>query len=567
MIVFAADLKVLPLAVFAVVLAVTLGVTYWAAKRTSSASDFYAAGRGITGFQNGWAIAGDYMSASSFLGFAGLTFLFGVDAFVGLMAAIIAFVPVLFFLAERMRNSGKYTLADVLSFRLRERPARLVAAVGTLSVVIIYLLAQMVGAGALIQALTGITFTPAVIIVGGFMLAYVIFGGMLATTWVQIIKAGLLMTAGVGWRCSWARRWASARPSCSAARPRTIRRALGYLKPGLQFPSGLALLSFGIAFVFGTAGLPHILVRFFTVPNAKAARGSIGWAVFLIGVFYLIVMFVGVGARAILTPTEGKAAGETGNLAIPELAEHLGGGKGSTGGDIFLAIISAVALATILAVVAGLVISASGAVAHDVWSNVIRKGRDSEKEEVWVAKIAAIVIGVLAIALALIGGAEFNVSVLVGLAFCFASSVTFPALLLALWWREFNTMGAIAGMLSGLLSSTVLIILSNPVWPGATSPLGSLALDNPAIFCIPIGFLGCFLGTKLSTERGNDRQYDELYVRSETGLGAEAAGDGHAPKPKQRGPSRRRSPSGRGERRRRRAHPRARRDPDRQPTG
>ena len=197
--------------------------------------------------------------------------------------------------------------------------------------------------------------------------------------------------------------------------------------------------------MFGTAGLPHILVRFFTVPNAKAARGSIGWAVFLIGVFYLIVMFVGVGARAILTPTEGKAAGETGNLAIPELAEHLGGGKGSTGGDIFLAIISAVALATILAVVAGLVISASGAVAHDVWSNVIRKGRDSEKEEVWVAKIAAIVIGVLAIALALVGGAEFNVSVLVGLAFCFASSVTFPALLLALWWREFNTMGAIVG--------------------------------------------------------------------------------------------------------------------------
>jgi cation/acetate symporter len=534
MIVFAADLKVLPLAVFGVVLAVTLGVTYWAAKRTSSASDFYAAGRGITGFQNGWAIAGDYMSASSFLGFAGLTFLFGVDAFVGLMAAIIAFVPVLFFLAERMRNSGKYTLADVLSFRLRERPARLVAAVGTLSVVIIYLLAQMVGAGALIQALTGITFTPAVIIVGGFMLAYVIFGGMLATTWVQIIKAGLLMTAGVALAVFVGAKVGFNPTELFSRAAENHPKGLDYLKPGLQFDSGLALLSFGVAFVFGTAGLPHILVRFFTVPNAKAARGSIGWAVFLIGVFYLIVMFVGVGARAILTPTEGKAAGETGNLAIPELAEHLGGGKGSTGGDIFLAIIAAVALATILAVVAGLVISASGAVAHDVWSNVVRKGRDSEKEEVWVAKVAAIVIGVLAIALALAGGAEFNVSVLVGLAFCFASSVTFPALLLALWWREFNTMGAIAGMLSGLLASTVLIILSNPVWPGATSPLGSLALDNPAIFCIPIGFLGCFLGTKLSSERGNERNYDELYVRSETGLGAEAAGEGHAPRPKRR---------------------------------
>ena len=527
--VFAADLKVLPLAVFGIVLAITLGVTYWAAKRTSSASDFYAAGRGITGFQNGWAIAGDYMSASSFLGFAGLIFLFGVDAFVGLMAAIIAFVPVLFFLAERMRNSGKFTLADVLSFRLRERPARLVAAIGTLSVVIIYLLAQMVGAGALIQALTGITFTPAVIIVGGFMLAYVIFGGMLATTWVQIIKATLLMAAGVAMTIFVGAKVGFNPVELFQQARDAHPKGPAYLEPGLQFDSGLALLSFGIAFVFGTAGLPHILMRFFTVPDAKAARGSVGWAVFLIGAFYLMVMFVGVGARAILTPAEGKAAGETGNLAIPELAQHLGGGEGSAGGDIFLAIISAVALATILAVVAGLVISASGAVAHDVWSNVIRKGKDSEKEEVWVAKVAAVAIGVLAIALALVGGAEFNVSVLVGLAFCFASSVTFPALLLALWWREFNTMGAVIGMSSGLISSTVLIILSNPVWPGETSPLGSLALDNPAIFAIPIGFLGCYLGTKLSSERGNDRQYDELYVRSETGLGAEAAGEATRP--------------------------------------
>ena len=297
MTVFAADLKVLPLAVFGVVLAITLGVTYWAAKRTSSASDFYAAGRGITGFQNGWAIAGDYMSASSFLGFAGLIFLFGVDAFVGLMAAIIAFVPVLLFLAERMRNSGKYTLADVLSFRLRERPARVVTAAGTLSVVLIYLVAQMVGAGALIQALTGVSFTPAVIGVGVFMLAYVIFGGMLATTWVQIIKATLLMAAGtvltlfvlvkVGFNpVELFSRAAENHPEGDA-----------YLKPGLQFDSGLALLSFGLAFVFGTAGLPHILMRFFTVPDAKAARGSVGWAVFLIGTFYLMVMIVGVGAR------------------------------------------------------------------------------------------------------------------------------------------------------------------------------------------------------------------------------------------------------------------------------
>ncbi|HYH88140.1 MAG TPA: cation acetate symporter, partial [Solirubrobacteraceae bacterium] len=306
-----------------------------------------------------------------------------------------------------------------------------------------------------------------------------------------------------------------------------------YLEPGLQFDSGLALLSFGIAFVFGTAGLPHILMRFFTVPDAKAARGSVGWAVFLIGSFYIMVTIVGLGARALLSEAGAKASGETGNLAVPELAQSLGGGEGSAGGDIFLAMVSAVALATILAVVAGLVISASGAVAHDVWSNVVRKGRDSEKEEVWVAKIAAAGIGVLSIVLALIGGAEFNVSVLVGMAFCFASSVTFPALLLALWWREFNTMGAICGMLGGLISSAGLILLSNPVWPGDdNSPLGSLALDNPAIFCIPIGFLGCYLGTKLSSEKGNERQYEELYVRSETGLGAELAEEGHAPKSK-----------------------------------
>jgi cation/acetate symporter len=522
-VVFAAELKALPLAVFGVVLAVTLAVTYWAAKRTSSATEFYAAGRGITGFQNGWAIAGDYMSASSFLGFAGLIFLFGVDAFVGLMAAIVAFVPVILFLAERMRNSGKFTLADVLSFRLRERPARLVAAMGTLAIVLIYLVAQMVGAGALIQALTGVTFTPAVIVVGGFMLAYVIFGGMLATTWVQIIKATLLMSAGVLLTVLVLANVGFNPVELFQRATENHEKGQAFLEPGLQFDSRLALLSFGIAFVFGTAGLPHILMRFFTVPDAKAARGSVGWAVFLIGSFYLMVTIVGVGARALLSPEGAKASGETGNLAVPELALDLGGGEGSAGGDIFLAAISAVALATILAVVAGLVISASGAIAHDVWSNVVRKGRDSEKEEVWVAKIAAVAIGVLSIVMALAGGAEFNVSVLVGLAFCYASSVTFPALLLALWWREFNTMGAIVGMLSGLISSTVLIVLSNPVWPGDTSPLGSLALDNPAIFCIPIGFLGCYLGTKLSTERGNERQFEELFVRSETALGAEPA--------------------------------------------
>src|SRR3954451_11662769 len=287
----------------------------------------------------------------------------------------------------------------------------------------------MVGAGALIEALTGVTFTPAVLAVGAFMLAYVIFGGMLATTWVQIIKATLLMAAGVVLTV-----WVLAKVGFSPTElfsRAAANHAKGdaFLKPGLQFDSGLGLLSFGIAFVFGTAGLPHILMRFFTVPDAKAARGSVGWAVVLIGVFYLIVMFVGVGARAVLGQAGEKAAGKTGNLAIPTLAQELGGGKGSTGGDIFLAVISAVALATILAVVAGLVISASGAVAHDLWSNVVRKGRDSEGEEVWVAKISAVAIGAVAIGVAIIGGWALNVSFMVGLAFAVAASANFPALL------------------------------------------------------------------------------------------------------------------------------------------
>jgi cation/acetate symporter len=301
----------------------------------------------------------------------------------------------------------------------------------------------------------------------------------------------------------------------------------GFLGGGLQFDTKLAMISFGIAFLLGTAGLPHILMRFFTVPHARAARGSVGWAVFLIGSFYLMVMIAGVGARAILGRGGEEAAGNGGNLAIPTLAETLGGGANSTGGEIFLAVISAVALATILAVVAGLVISASGAVAHDVWTNVVRKGRQSEREEVWVAKVSAAAIGILAIVLAIAGGSGFNVSVLVGLAFCVAASANFPALLLALFWERFNTTGAIVGMLTGVLSSAVLIILSAPVWPGPDSttgsPLGTYGLDNPAIFTIPLGFLGCYVGTLLGHERGAERSYHELYVRAETGLGAEGA--------------------------------------------
>ena len=520
----AADVNELALAIFAVVVAITLGVTYLASKRVTNATDFWAAGRGLTGVQNGFAIAGDYMSAASFLGIAGLIFLFGFDGFLYSVGFLVAFLTVLFLLGERMRNSGKYTIADVLSFRMNERPARSAAALGTLSVAGFYLIAQMVGAGVLIQALVGIDFALSVILTGAFMIFYIVMGGMLATSWVQIIKAVLLMTATivltlfvlgeVGWNPLNLFKEARAESPEGAA----------YLEPGLFLSSPIDTVSLGLALVLGTAGLPHILMRFFTVPDAKAARGSVMWAVVLIGGFYVMTTALGFGARAILGSGAEEAVGSGGNLAAPLLAEEVGGGAGTVGGDLFLAIIAAVAFATILAVVAGLVISASGAVAHDVWSNVIRKGQDSEKEEVWVAKIAAVAIGAIAIAIAVIGGEGLNVSFMVGLAFAVAASAIFPALLLALTWRRFNTTGAVTGVLVGVFSSIALVIISPTVWPGADSEGGALGfydLANPGIVSIPLGFIGCFLGTVLSRERVEERSFDELWVRSETGLGAE----------------------------------------------
>src|SRR5919106_1120855 len=493
---FAADVNELALGIFAIVVAITLGITYWASKRVTTATDFWAAGRGLTGVQNGFAIAGDYMSAASFLGIAGLIFLFGFDGFLYSVGFLVAFLTVLFLLGERMRNSGKFTIADVLSFRMNERPARAAAALGTL----------------------------AVVVTGAFMIIYIVLGGMLATSWVQIIKAILLMTATtvltlfvlgkVGWNPIDLFREARAQSPEGEA----------YLKPGLFLASPIDTVSLGIALVLGTAGLPHILMRFFTVPDAKAARSSVMWAVALIGAFYVMTTALGFGARAILGEGATEAVGTGGNLAAPLLAEEVGGGAGTVGGALFLAIIAAVAFATILAVVAGLVISASGAVAHDVWSNIVRRGEDSEKEEVWVAKIAAVSIGAVAIGIAVIGGGGLPGSFVVGVAFAVAASGIFPALLLALSWRRFNTAGAITGVLFGVISSIALVVISPTVWPGPDSEGGALSwysLANPGIISIPLGFIGCFLGTMLSREEVAERSFDELYVRSETGLGAE----------------------------------------------
>jgi len=529
--VLAAELNETALSIFAVVIAITLIITYWASKRMTGASQFYAAGRGVTGPQNGFAIAGDYMSAASFLGIAGLIFLFGFDGFLYSVGFLVAFLTVLFLLSERMRNAGKFTIADVLSFRLNERPARAAAALGTLSVAGFYLIAQMVGAGVLIQALVGIDFNLSVLITGAFMLVYVVFGGMLATTYVQIVKAILLMTATivlsifvletVGFNPVELFNRAQAESPAGDA----------YLKPGLFLSSPIDTVSLGIALVLGTAGLPHILMRFFTVPDAKAARSSVVWAVALIGAFYIMTTFLGFGARAVLGTAGEEAAGTGGNLAAPLLAEELGGGSGTFGGDLFLAVIAAVAFATILAVVAGLVLSASAAMSHDVWSNIVRRDKEvSEKEEVYVARIAAVSIGAIAIFVAILGGEGLNISFMVGLAFAVAASANFPALLLALTWRRFNTTGAVTGVLVGTISSIVLVIISPTVWPGADAEGGALGfydLANPGIISVPLGFLGCWLGTVLTRQEGKaERNFDELYVRSETGLGAEVAEEG-----------------------------------------
>jgi cation/acetate symporter len=519
-----ADINVEAVVIFAIVLSITLGITFWASKRATSAVGFYAAGRQITGAQNGLAISGDYLSAASFLGIAGLIFLYGFDGFLYSVGFLVAFLTVMFLLAERMRNAGKFTIADVLAFRLRERPARTAAALGTLAVVAFYLIAQMVGAGVLIQALVGIDFTWAVLLTGGFMLCYVVFGGMVATTWVQIIKAVLLM-AGIIVMSVFVLAKVGFNPIelFNRADSNKTAESTFSLGPGTFFPKPIDTVSLGLALVLGTAGLPHILMRFFTVPNAKAARSSVVWAMFLIGFFYLLTTCIGFGARAFLGESGVEAAGKGGNLAAPNLAAFLGGGEGTFGGDLFLAIIAGVAFATILAVVAGLVLSASAAVSHDVWSNVIRKGKESEHEEVWVAKIAAFTIGAFAMGVAIGFGSDLNVSYMVGLAFAVAASANFPALLLALTWRRFNTTGAITGVLFGVIASVGLVILG----PDVSGEGSAWPLKNPGIVSIPLGFIGCWLGTVLSTERGAERTYHELYVRSETGLGAEKALVGH----------------------------------------
>ena len=528
-----------PLIMFVVFIAVTLGITFWASKRSTGSSAYFAAGRQIKAWQNGVAVAGDYMSAASFLGIAGLIAFFGYDGFMYSVGWLVAYLTVLLVVAEPLRNAGKYTMADVLAYRLKARPVRAMASLSTLTVSTFYMIAQMVGAGALVKLLLAghVTYNQAVIGVGILMIIYVVFGGMLATTWVQIIKAILLMAGTILLSILVMAHFGfSFSAFFNAVGNVTYHDAKGavvvkdFLTPGLRYkpPYGaLDLISLGIALIFGTAGLPHILVRFYTVPDAKTARHSVVWAMVLIGSFYIMTTFLGFGAATIVGQDYIKGHGGT-NMSAPLLAQALAG-------DVFFAFISAIAFATILAVVAGLTISASTSFAHDFWTNVIHRGVErAPGEEVRVARIAAFVVGFVAMGIAILLGPTANVAFLVALAFAVASSANLPVIVLSIFWKRFNTMGAVMGLAVGLVASIGLILVSPSIMGidpptvvgAARHPIQAVPwfkLENPAILSVPLGFLGAILGTLLTKEPSAEEKYNELLVRSNTGLGAEKA--------------------------------------------
>lgn len=509
------------LVIFLVFVAATLVITYWAAQRSRGTTAYFAANRRITAWQNGFAVAGDYMSAASFLGIAGIIAFQGYDGFMYSVGWLVAYLTVLLVVAEPLRNVGKYTMADVLAYRLSARPVRAMASLSTLTVSTFYMIAQMVGAGALVSLLLGgITYNTAVIGVGVLMIVYVVFGGMLATTWVQIIKAILLMSGTVllsvlvlaHFDFNFGRFFDAVGQVTYTENGTKVTR--DFLQPGLRFkpPYGaLDLISLGMALIFGTAGLPHILVRFYTVPDARTARISVVWAMGLIGAFYIMTTFLGFGAATIVGRDVIAVNGGT-NMSAPLLAKTLGG-------EIFFGFISAIAFATILAVVAGLTISASTSFSHDFYTNVIHRGVERRPgEEVRVARLAAFVVGAVAILIAILLGPSANVAFLVALAFAVAASANLPVIVLSLFWRRFNTSGAVLGLATGLGASLALILVS-PGIMGATRAL--FPLENPGIVSIPIGFIGAIFGTLLAREPTAEQKFDELFVRANTGLGAE----------------------------------------------
>lgn len=544
--------RTLTVLLFLAMIAVTLGVTVWASRQTKSAADFHSGGREFTGMQNGFAIGSDYMSAASFLGIAGMIALFGYDGFLYSIGFLVAWLVALLLVAELLRNSGRFTMADVLSYRMRQRPVRTAAAVSTITVSIFYLLAQMVGAGALIALLLGIkpgeTYLGmsaeaakivGIVIVGILMIVYVTFGGMKGTTWVQIIKAGMLMGGAFLLTVLVLAVYNFDVGSLMGDAASASGAGQAFLEPGLNFGkevpgdawqtlwNKLDLISLGLALVLGTAGLPHILIRFYTVPNSKAARKSVNWGIGLIGTFYLMTLVLGFGAAAMVgreAITEQNAAG---NTAAPQLAEAVGAHfGGSAFAAIMLAIIAAVAFAAILSTVAGLTIASSSSLAHDFFNSVLRKGKASEQEEIKVAKLSAFGVGAAAIVLAIFAQ-SLNVAFLVALAFAIAASANLPTLLLSLFWKRFNTRGAVTGIYGGLIGAVGLVIFS-PVVSGSETALISgvdfawFPLANPGLVSIPLGLLCAVVGALSSSENDPER-FATLQVRALTGAGAEGA--------------------------------------------
>ena len=512
---------------FLVFVSATLGITYWAAQRTKTAKDFYAAGGGITGFQNGLAIAGDYMSAASFLGISGLVFINGYDGLIYSVGWLVGWPIIMFLIAEQLRNLGKYTYADVVSYRFQRVPMRTMAATGSLIVVILYLIGQMVGAGKLIQVLFGLDYIYAVILVGILIILYVTFGGMLATTWVQIIKACLLLGGATIIAIS---AWYMASDGTFSLE-RLFQKAVeispkkdAVMKPGALVTNPVEAISLGLALMFGTAGLPHIMMRFFTVPNATQARKSVFYATGFIGYFYILTIMIGFSAIVLLTTNPefldaaGKLKGGQ-NMAAVQLSA-------AVGGDFLLGFISAVAFATILAVVSGLTLAGASAISHDLYANVFAHGNVDEQQEVRISKAATVALGIIAILLG-IAFEKQNIAYLVGLTFAVAASANFPILITSVFWSKMTTKGALLGGWLGLVSSTLFVILGPTVWTDVLN-LGDAIFPykNPALFSMTISFLGIIIGS-LMDNSDNAKQECAAYaaqdVRCQTGIGAEGA--------------------------------------------
>jgi cation/acetate symporter len=583
--------KVITISMFMAILCVTGSIVVWASKSNKTAADYYTAGGGISGFQNGWAIAGDYLSAATFLGIAGLTSMFGADGLMYAVGPFFSFVTILLVIAEPCRNAGKYTLGDILSLRSSSKVVRGAAAISAVVVSTFYLLGQMVGAGKLMQLLLGIPYNVSIIGVGTLMIVYVTFGGMKATTWVQIIKAFLLMLSGItitvlllwkfGFNLFAFYDAVASSPSIQDHVRGLMKHATPvagfdygqrFLESGLLLKDPLDQISLGIAFAVGAAGLPHIMMRFFTVPDAKAARKSVVISMVLIGFFMLMVTIIGFGAALYISPQQVMAVDRGGNMAAPMIAQYLGGGAGSIGGDLLMAFVCAVAFSTIIAVVSGLILAVSAAVAHDFYVNIIKDGKSDQREQVRVAKIAAVVVGGIAILLG-IACEKQNIAHLVVLAFAVVASSNFPVILFALFWKRFNAGGIVAGLGVGALFAIGVVLVSPTMtYPkkiaadakkivdvlekkqvegvvlaekemktlekaradytrnkdgksmvGLDAPL--FPLKNPAILSVPVGFMAAILGTFLFGSRREEEMFDELFIRQNTGYNIAEASD------------------------------------------